>query len=229
MIQIVFENAHFVICDKAAGVLSTPSRFEGDDKRFCLGLELQKQLGVQIYPVNRLDFEVSGLVVYAKTADGHRAANSWFEKKEVSKTYRALTTGQSFAHIPAQVQNPRVEIQLEPGLKLEWTSRILRGKRRAYESPQGKDCLTRAQYLGRSAKGFHKWDLNPVTGRAHQLRFDLSRHGFPIVGDRLYGSEEPFGADSIALRSYKLDFSKAPRAHALGLPEVLEVSLHMFD
>jgi tRNA pseudouridine32 synthase/23S rRNA pseudouridine746 synthase len=68
------------------------------------------------------------------------------------------------------------------------------------------------------------WDLNPVTGRSHQLRFDLSRHGFPIIGDTLYGSKVPWqGADSIALRSYAIDFSKAPQAQELGLPEKMEI------
>lgn len=223
MIQIVFENEHFVVCDKPHGVLSTPSRFEDEDDRFCLGTELQKSLGLQIYPVNRLDFEVSGLVVYAKTAEAHRKANAWFEHKTVTKTYRALTTGQSFVHIPANIPNPRMKLNLEVGCRFEWTSRILRGKRRAYESPQGKDCLTVAVFRGLQ-ESRQIWDLNPVTGRAHQLRFDLSRHGFPILGDKLYGSEVELEKNKIALRSYKIDFSSAPGASTLGLPEQIEVS-----
>ena len=222
MIRIVFENPHFVICDKPHGVLSTPSRFEEDDERLCLGTALHKSLGVQIYPVNRLDFEVSGLVLYAKTAEAHRKGNAWFEHKEVVKTYRALTTGQSFSHIPANVSNPRVPLNLDVENTFEWRCRLLRGKRRAYESPQGKDCLTLARYLG--MRGSQQiWDLNPVTGRSHQLRFDLSRHGFPIVGDKLYGSNVELEANHIALRSYRIDFTRANGVQALGLPEIVEV------
>ncbi|WII71522.1 RNA pseudouridine synthase [Bdellovibrio sp. 22V] len=225
MISIVFENSHFVVCDKKSGVLSTPSRFEDNDARECLGTQLQEQLKIQIYPVHRLDFEVSGLVMYAKNADAHRKANSWFEKKQVQKTYRALTTGQSFSHIPANVPNPRLAIDLHLQQSFEWRCKILRGKKRAFESAQGKDSLTLAKYLGVNSKGYQIWDLQPVTGRSHQLRFDLSRHGFPIVGDKLYGSSERSSDEnSIALRAYKIDFSQAPGAAALGLPTVIDVT-----
>lgn len=223
MINLCFENPHFVICDKESGVLSTPSRFEETDGRRCLGTELQSALKIQIYPVHRLDFEVSGLVMYAKTAEAHRKANAWFEHKQVQKTYRALTTAQDYSHIPANVINPRTPIELHPSHEFQWPSRILRGKRRAYESPQGKPSLTLAKYVGVDAHQFLIWDLQPVTGRSHQLRFDLSRHGFPIVGDKLYGSLKEWKKDSIALRSYKIDFSKAPQAQSLGLPEIIEI------
>lgn len=224
MIEIVFENSNFVVCDKPSGVLSTPSRYENIDSRMCLGLMLQKELNIQIYPVHRLDFEVSGLVMYAKNPEAHRAANAWFETKQVLKTYRALTTGPDFSHIPANVPNPRQILQLQPGDTFEWKSHLLRGKRRAYESPQGKPSLTRAVYLGDPESGRQSWDLEPVTGRSHQLRFDLSRHGFPIVGDKLYGSKILWASnDSIALRAYKIDFSLATGADALGLPAKIHV------
>lgn len=223
MIQIVFENSHFVVCDKPSGVLSTPSRYEEADERECLGTSLQEKLQVQIYPVHRLDFEVSGLVMYAKTPQAHREANSWFENKQIQKTYSALTSNQGFTHIPESVPNPRIPLVLKAGERFEWKSLLLRGKRRAYESPQGKPSETWAIFLGPHSSGFLSWDLLPITGRPHQLRFDLSRHGFPIVGDKLYGSTVEWGKDSIALRSYQLDFSRISRAIDLGLPEKLEV------
>ncbi len=223
MIRIVFENEHFIVCDKESGVLSTPSRFEDTDVRSCLGTELQQRLQIQIYPVHRLDFEVSGLVMYAKNAQAHREANAWFENKTVQKTYRAWTTGQSFAHIPPGVGNPRTAIDLQLERRFEWKSRILRGKRRAYESPQGKATLTLAEFLGLTPEGYQIWNLQPVTGRSHQLRFDLSRHGFPIVGDKLYGSNVDYGTNRIALRAFEIDFAKAPGARVLGLPEKIQV------
>lgn len=225
MIQIIFENKHFVVCDKKSGVLSTPSRFEESDVRGCLGTALQDHLKIQIFPVHRLDYEVSGLVIYAKNAEAHRIANAWFENKNVQKTYRALTRAQDFSHVPDNVPNLRQMINLSVGNEFEWKARILRGKRRSYESPQGKPSLTLAKYLGINSQNFLQWDLQPVTGRSHQLRFDLSRHGFPIVGDKLYGSKVEWIADSIALRAYQIDFSKAPKADILGLPQVLKVPL----
>jgi tRNA pseudouridine32 synthase/23S rRNA pseudouridine746 synthase len=222
-LNIVFENENFVVADKEAGVLSTPSRHEAEDNRRCLGRELEEHYKIQIFPVHRLDFEVSGLVLYAKNADAHRKSNVWFEDKTVTKTYAAMTTGQDFSHIPADIKGPRRVLELNPGEMFEWKCSILRGKRRSYESPHGKQSLTRATYKGRSAKKYHQWYLEPVTGRPHQLRFELSRHGFPIVGDSLYGSRETLQKDVIALRAFKIDFTKAEDAKSLGLPEIIEV------
>ncbi|KHD87519.1 MAG: pseudouridine synthase [Bdellovibrio sp. ArHS] len=223
MIQIVFENENFVVCDKPSGVLTTPSRYEAEDNRMCLGVELQNQLRQQIFPIHRLDFEVSGLVLFAKNANAHKKGNVWFELKQVQKTYRAVTCNQRFDHIPESVPNKREFFALKEGQTFEWRSRLLRGKRRAYESPQGKPSLTTAVFLEKNNQDL-VWDLNPVTGRAHQLRFELSRHGFPIHGDSLYGSCIDCGANKISLRSYKVDFTRAPGAEALGLPPVIAVS-----
>lgn len=223
MIKIVFENEHFVICDKAAGVLTTPSRFAEEDDRPCLGTTLQDQLEQQIYPVHRLDYEVSGLVMFAKNADSHRQANEWFENKRVRKSYKALTTSQSFSHIPANIKNDRQPLSLQENQSFLWESRQLRGKKRAYESPTGKLCQTRARFEGLTSEGYLKWDLEPVTGRPHQLRFDLSRHGFPIVGDSLYGSAVTWTQEGIALRSYRIDFTSCVQASQWKLPPVVEV------
>lgn len=224
MISIVFQNQHFVICDKPGGVLTTPSRHAENDGRSCLGTALQTSLGQQIYPVHRLDFEVSGLVLFAKTAEAHREANAWFEKKLVRKTYHAWTSSQSFAHIPPQVPGPREGFTVTPGQSFAWESRQLRGKRRAYLSPEGKACRTEARFLKINEEQFLEWDLSPVTGRPHQLRLDMSRHGFPIVGDALYGSTVEWKPHTLALRAYKIDFVSIPVAQRAGLPELLEVT-----
>jgi tRNA pseudouridine32 synthase/23S rRNA pseudouridine746 synthase len=63
------------------------------------------------------------------------------------------------------------------------------------------------------------WILEPLTGRAHQLRFELSRHGYPIVGDVLYGAKDIF-EKGIALRAIELDLSKVN--DRFGLPEKLQ-------
>jgi len=224
-LEVVFENEHFVFLDKEAMVLTTPSREGKADSRPCLGLELQKQQGRRIFPVHRLDFEVSGIVMFAKNSEAHAQANGWFEYKQVFKTYEALSEDQNFEHIPPQIQNPRKMFELTTGEKFLWKSRLLRGKKRAYEHATGKLSETEALYLGRDkTNGFHRWELHPLTGRPHQLRYELSRHGFPIVGDELYGSRKAFTKPGIALRAVKIDFSKTPQAKSFGLPANLHVS-----
>lgn len=220
MTTLPFHNEHFLIALKPAGVLTVPDRGGVDSAHPVLGLQLQDELGVRLFPVHRLDLPVAGLVLFALNAEAHKIANTWFENRLVHKTYRAWTQAQSFAHIPVHVRNPRHDITLSNGMHFEWYGKIDRNKRRAFESSRGKPSLTLAQYLGRHATHGHLvWDVEPVTGRPHQLRLDLSRHGFPIIGDALYGSTTLFGLEQIALKAFRLDFSAIVETERLGLPE----------
>jgi tRNA pseudouridine32 synthase/23S rRNA pseudouridine746 synthase len=104
---------------------------------------------------------------------------------------------------------------------LEWRSRLVRGKRRAFEAAHGKDSLTRAR-LTVAARGL--WELQPVTGRAHQLRFEMAKNGHPILGDVLYGGPPPADpTQGIALRAIRLEFGAIP-GDRLGLPAVIQIN-----
>jgi tRNA pseudouridine32 synthase/23S rRNA pseudouridine746 synthase len=185
--KILFENSDALIVDKPAQWLAVPGR-DPKDTRPVLGRELEKQLNLQIFPIHRLDAEVSGLILYGKTAAFHREANALFENKKITKTYQAFTPPGKF------------DVQAQ----LQWESTILRGKKRAYEAAYGKKAITLAR-LKEEHPRYWEWRLNPVTGRAHQLRFELAKHGCPIFGDVLYGSTEPW-PEGIALRAVTLEF-----------------------
>lgn len=194
-------------------MLSVPGRLGVDDDRPVLGRILEADLGTTLLPVHRLDYEVQGLIMFAKTAEAHRAGNAWFEKKEVMKTYCALTTRLK----GAPVQDFPIESELQ------WRSKLLRGKKRAYESPHGKDSTTIAKLKRIEGEVFH-WELNPITGRSHQLRFELFHHNHPIIGDELYSSDKKFLENGIALRSFKIDFSNATNASKFSLPKIVEIT-----
>lgn len=204
--SIVFQNDHFIVVDKAPMILSVPGRMGEGDERPVLGRLLEKDLKMTLYPVHRLDLEVQGLIMFAKTQAAQRAGNQWFEQKIVSKKYSALTP-------------PPASRTYSPGVPLEWKCRLLRGKKRAYESPHGKDSLTKAMLVSVLESGYFHWELSPVTGRSHQLRYELFRHGMPIIGDALYGSTIKFNQEGIALRSFVLDFSQASNREEFSLPE----------
>lgn len=225
LINIVFESSDFVVCDKPAHVLSTPDRFKSD--RPCLGLELQKEKKLQIFPVHRLDYEVSGLIIYAKNANAHKISQNWFEKKMINKTYQALTLEQDFTHWPSNIPAVKEILSFETGKEFLWKMKMTRGKRRSFETEHGDPSETYAQMLERNQNRI-LWRLKPITGRAHQLRLELSRHGFPILGDSLYGSREELSFDlwphgGIALRAVEIEFNEEA-AQNLRLPSKIKVN-----
>jgi len=212
--RIVFENEHFLFVDKPGSWLSVPSQWGKEDPRPVLGLQLIEQLGFHLIPVHRLDFEVSGLMMYAKHETSHRVASEWFESREIDKTYEAWTTATEEAPAP----NPQGQ---------EWTSHLHRGKKRSFVSPHGKLAVTRAYWKGQipsTTHVFHRWHLDPLTGRPHQLRVELANHHYPILGDELYGSQVAFMPEHIALRAIRLRIENCRQYTKWGLPELIEVA-----
>ena len=206
----VFENNHFIVVDKSPNVLSVPSRLGVNDDRPCLGTILEMDLNKKIFPVHRLDFEVQGLILFAFTPEAHKAGNAWFEKKTIKKTYSALT--QCLETGPTEFKCKE---------ELVWKCKLLRGKKRAYEANHGKESLTKARLNHIDEDGVFHWELEPITGRSHQLRYELFRHLHPILGDSLYGSVGVFQQEGIALRAFKIDFSKIEDRLKFNLPEII--------
>lgn len=186
-LSVLFENEQCVVVDKPPGWLSVPGR-TANDTRLIVGRELEKQLNVVLLPVHRLDADVSGTLLFAKSKEFHRDANVAFEKHAVKKTYQAITELGSF----------------NSGDTREWRSKLVRGKKRSFEADHGKMALTEARVLERGTH-YLNWRLNPITGRPHQLRFEMAKHQCPIIGDVLYGSQRPWPAGGIALRSVHIE------------------------
>ncbi len=206
--MIIWENENYIALDKPSGALSIPGRDKDSSKPVLLELAGLKNHLI----IHRLDFEVSGIMIIAKNANAHQIANAWFENKEIQKTYQAWT--ECGAN------------KISENEKFHWESNLLRGKKRAYESPNGKPSITDAEFKNYSNSNdlkFMSWLIYPKTGRSHQIRFELYKHGFPILGDTLYGSKTIL-ENKIALRAIKLDFTQCEKAKELGLPESLEAT-----
>ncbi len=211
--NVVFENENFVVLDKPSNQLSIPGRFETELDSGSLLTELTEKYKRHIFVVHRLDREVSGLIVYAKNDHAHAVACNWFEHRTVEKQYEALSES-------ADGKWPNV------GEKFKWESMLLKGKKRAYEKPFGKRAITEAEFLGvteHQGQTVGRWKLIPKTGRSHQLRFELFKRGFPILGDALYGAKGKFQT-GIALRAISLNFSHCREAKEYGLKPDLQVN-----
>jgi len=152
---------------------------------------------------------VTGLIIFAKTADFHRGANRLFENREIKKTYQAFTDTASFVK----------------GDKIRWTSKLLRGKKRAYEAEFGKPSVTEGHVYEENPK-YLEWRLNPLTGRSHQLRYELFKHKCPILGDALYGSTREW-PEGIALRSLQIEWPE-DFAATWKMPQTLSAAPNSF-
>lgn len=223
--KTLFQNENWIVVEKPAGVLTVPSRYQEKDHRKVLGLQLQKEIGRQIFPVHRLDFEVSGITLWALNAKTHQMSQSWFEHRKIHKFYRALSVQQSFTHWPSHLKKADKPFAPSNRERQLWKCKISKGKRRSFESDHGLHSVTEAQVVDfNSQTQILHWDLQPLTGRSHQLRFEMSRHGFPILGDQLYGSTWPVqDQNTIALKAFKLDLSLISEKERSGLPMILQV------
>ncbi len=218
-VKVVFQNENFIVIDKPHGMLTVPARTGDADPRQCAGRLLEKELGGRIFPVHRLDYEVGGIVMFARNAAAHRAASGWFEGHALQKAYEAITMANQ------ERSEPQVPTPLEE--PLIWEAVLVRGKKRAFEASHGKKSLTRAWFVRElelvgapPGKSFQLWRLEPVTGRSHQLRWEMFRHETPILGDVLYGGV-PLHLpvpDAIALRAVQLSFTEKMDVSTFGLP-----------
>jgi 23S rRNA pseudouridine1911/1915/1917 synthase len=128
-------------------------------------------------PVHRLDLETSGVLLFARTRDAHRALALQFERREVEKRDLAVVTGRV---------GPGAGI-LDPPLGRHAGSHV-RIRMRAGASG-GRPARTDFRVL-RRWRGFTFLELVPHTGRQHQIRAQLEAFGHPVVGDKIYGPDE---------------------------------------
>jgi tRNA pseudouridine32 synthase / 23S rRNA pseudouridine746 synthase len=215
-IPIVFRNRHFLVVNKPGGVLSVRARLGPKDPRPVLWDLLETQLKQKVFGIHRLDFEVSGIMLWALTKEAQVAGNGWFERHQVEKQYLALTEPHSVT--------TELPTELPPDTWLTWDRKLLRGKKRTFESPHGQQAITNAYLLSQTMdNGLRQWVLRPRTGRAHQLRFELSNRGYPIQGDVLYGAKA-LKDNSISLQAQCLRFKDHSAQTRWDLPTYFEVS-----
>ncbi|MGL4668634.1 MAG: pseudouridine synthase, partial [Saezia sp.] len=162
------------VVNKPADMLSVPGR--GEDNQDCLTTRIQ-----HIYPdalsVHRLDMATSGLMVMARNKEVHRLLSMAFAERKVSKRYIAQVAGTPEA-TSGMIDFPLIA---------DWPNRPR--QKICYE--QGKPSLTHWRLLeSMSDKSASFLELEPVTGRSHQLRLHLAGIGHPILGDEFYAPEE---------------------------------------
>ena len=173
MLKVLHADDSIIVIDKPAGLLAVPGR--GESGRDNAASRLQ-----QIYPdaltVHRLDMATSGLLLFGRGADVHRDLNAAFAARRVYKRYVAVVHGVIEAE----------HGEIDAPLAADWPNR----PRQQVDVEHGKPSLTRWRVLERGMSRT-RLELEPVTGRSHQLRVHLLSIGHPICGDPLYGALPP--------------------------------------
>ena len=171
-LSVLYQDDYLLVVDKPSGLLSVPGR--GADKQDCLIHRVQT-----VFPdaliVHRLDMSTSGLMVLARGKAMERALSIAFQQRRVHKRYQAIVSG--------QLQPEQGEVKLP--LITDWPNR----PKQMVSFELGKPSQTRYRvqaYLpDRQAT---RVNLEPITGRSHQLRVHMQALGHPIIGDELYAS-----------------------------------------
>ena len=174
----VYADSFLLVLNKPSGILSVPGR--GPDKQDCLSQRAQQQFSDALI-VHRLDMATSGLMLMARGIDMQRALSRLFERREIYKRYLAVIEGQ-----PEQSPGLDDWSLIDLPIGVDWPRRPLR----IIDLAHGKASQTRwRSVLFDECMNSTRVELEPLTGRSHQLRVHLQALGYPILGDALYAPE----------------------------------------
>jgi 23S rRNA pseudouridine1911/1915/1917 synthase len=195
--DVLYEDNHLLVINKPAGVLVQGDK-TGDvplvelAKEY-IGKKYHKPGAVFLGVVHRLDRPVSGVVVFARTSKSLERMNKLFREKQTKKTYWALVNNK-----PEQSEGTLVHWLVKDELKNKTTAY-------RHEHPEGSRSELNYKFI-KQASGNYLLEVNPITGRPHQIRVQLASMGCPILGDLKYGSPIKSPDGSIALHARQLQF-----------------------
>lgn len=199
--DLIHRDESLIVVNKPTGLLAVPGR--GADKQDCLASRVQAEFPDALV-VHRLDMATSGLVVFARGAEMQRRLSEMFRERDVEKRYVAVVAGKP--------EPAAGEVNLP--IAADWPNRPLR----KIDAESGKPSLTRYCLLAHDAGAdTSRVELEPVTGRTHQLRVHMAAIGHPILGDALYGGEVSGKAERLLLHARTLNLAHPLSGEPLGL------------
>lgn len=210
-LTILYEDASLLAVDKPAGMLIHPSRnrLTGTLANLVQGHYVAQGMTAAFHPLTRLDRDTFGIVLIAKSAYVH----ALLQEQRPRKLYYARTFGGPGAE--AGIIDAPIARKPLPSLLRE-------------VRPDGKPSLTRYRVLERREESC-LLELEPVTGRTHQLRLHCAHMGFPILGDPQYGSaasvaySQGLGLTTQLLCAKSLEFTHPITGETLHLESKMDV------
>lgn len=196
-LEILFEDNHVLVVNKPAGLLvhgdETGDITLADLAKDYIKQKYNKPGNVFIGVVHRLDRPVSGVVLMAKTSKALTRLNELFRSKKTRKIYWAIVLNKP---------------QQESGTLVHWLVKdSSKNVTKAYAKENSAGARSELNYkLLATQQGKYLLEVNPITGRPHQIRVQLASMRCPIVGDLKYGAPAPLPDKSIALHARQLQF-----------------------
>ena len=160
-LEILFEDDYLAVVFKPAGILVSGNKFVTLANGLDQNLKKSSQAdAVKPHPIHRLDYPTTGVLLVGKTNSAIQRLSNLFEKKEVQKTYKAITIGK-------MKKNGEIKIPLD--------------QKEALSEFKVTKTVTSQRF-----DFLNLVELKPTTGRKHQLRKHLFSIGNPILGDKKY-------------------------------------------
>jgi len=190
MFKILYEDNHIIVVIKDYNVPVQEDSSKDDDliniiKKY-LKDKYNKPGNVYLGMVHRLDRPVGGIMVFAKTSKAASRLSEQIRNKEFEKRYMALVHNKVKEHETLIDKISRDE-----------------ENNKSYISDDGKEAILEYNLI-EYRNDMSLVDINLVTGRHHQIRLQMSHHGYPIYGDQKYGIDKE--GIQIHLWAYKIKF-----------------------
>lgn len=199
MISPVYQDEDLIVLDKPTGLLAVPGK--GPELQDCLSARVQRTLP-QALVVHRLDRDTSGLIVMALNAEAQRNLSIQFADRTVKKLYVAVVFG--CPNTSAGV----IDLPLRKDFD--------RPPRHKVDPLAGKPAKTFWKLIERASDRC-RLELQPETGRSHQIRVHLAEQGHPILGDNLYAHAEALAmASRLMLHAQTLALTQPRTGHRLS-------------
>lgn len=204
-LEVLYEDNHLLVVNKPA-MLPTMGVAEGEPSLLTMAKEYiraqyNKPGNVYLGIVSRLDTPVTGVTILARTSKAAARLSESFRERHVAKLYWAVVEGKL----------PHPDGKLEHYLRKDERHRKMHVTNVSTPDAQ----LARLRYHTIKSVYDMTWlEIELETGRKHQIRVQLAKHGFPIIGDRKYGSPRPF-SHGIALHSRQLTVDHPVKREAI--------------
>jgi 23S rRNA pseudouridine1911/1915/1917 synthase len=195
--EVIYEDNHLIIVNKSSGELvqgdKTGDAPMSDHLKEYIKEKYNKPGEVFLGTVHRIDRPVTGIVIFARTSKALERMNKMFQEKGVQKTYLAVVKNR-----PPKEEDHLVHYLLKNEKQNKSYAKEL-------PFPKALKCELDYKVLAHS-DNYHLLEINPHTGRHHQIRSQLSFIGCPIKGDLKYGFNRSNEDGSIHLHAYAIRF-----------------------